>query len=118
MNQSSRTKLGLFFEPCIEYLNHAFRTCPKVVSLWPPLENKDYVRRMLGLPFFEWLGRHLNNNGSLGDPGAWKEYFVVTVWWIWRWRNEGIFNDKMITVRDKVGTIQRYMKEITTVQMN
>ena len=29
-----------------------------------------------------------------------------------------MFNDKMITVRDKVGTIQRYMKEITTVQMN
>ena len=89
-----------------------------VVSLWPLPENKDYVRRVHGLPLFEWLGRHLNNNGNLGDLGAWKEYFVVTIWWIWRRRNEGIFNDKMIAVRDKVGTIQRHEKEITAAQMN
>ena len=79
----------------IEDLDHVFRSCPKVLAVWSLLPNPPHFSNLQETSFMVWLESNLRSNLSMGDLGIWKDYFVVSIWWICRWRNEGLFFNKL-----------------------
>lgn len=44
------------------------------------------------LSFVEWL--EINLKGSVSSYFKdWRVVFTITMWWIWKWRNELIFSN-------------------------
>ena len=63
------------------------------------------------LPFKEWISQNLSLRSRSGDD-AWKERFSICLWWIWKWRNEQVFNYESISMERKVVAIHAYNNEI------
>lgn len=38
--------------------------------------------------------------------------FVITVWWIWRWRNDAAFNNRLVQDKIKVNRLREQYGEI------
>ena len=58
--------------------------------------------------FMEWLHLNVTSRVSMGALGTWK----------WKWRNEGIFNNKIIDASDKFGIIRNFVREIQSAYSN
>ena len=71
----------------------------------------DVWERSLNLPFRHWIRWNLILN--LKDEGkTWKETFYITLWWIWTWRNDEVFNDKKMSLDRKYNVVYCYSHEI------
>ncbi|KAI9124803.1 hypothetical protein K1719_004130 [Acacia pycnantha] len=55
----------------------------------------------------EWLAWNLES--SVGD---WDLIFGVTCWFLWGWRNKGIFEKDFNMPTDRAGIVRRYVAEI------
>lgn len=98
LTNMKRTKRGLSSDPhckwCpteIKDLNYIFRNCTKVLPVWPILPNFDSSERSHGTDFMTWSVSHLSAD-TLDKYRAWQYFFAVSNWWVWRWRNEGVFS--------------------------
>ena len=45
------------------------------------------------------------------DKGLWKERFSVYIWLIWKWRNDEVFNGKVVSLNMKVFLADSYTRE-------
>ncbi|KAL4275940.1 hypothetical protein AHAS_Ahas20G0157400 [Arachis hypogaea] len=61
-----------------ETISHCLRECPKTKAIWYSLNLKVY-----GQQLDCWLRSGMNSNAFL---------FSATIWWIWRDRNNDVFN--------------------------
>ena len=73
----------------IKDLNHIFRTCPEANQFWRKMQGDAQVPGCLFSPFREWLMLNLSKNRWLGEEVDWKDKFAISLWWLWRWRNDG-----------------------------
>ena len=45
----------------------------------------------------------------------WKDHFAILLWWLWRWRNESIFNKREPTLEAKVAMGCHYSREVNSL---
>ena len=62
------------------------------------------------LPFKEWLRWNLTYSNP-GERDTWKEKFATCLWWIWKWRNEEVFNANITSLEKKVHVVNTYTHE-------
>ena len=63
------------------------------------------------MPFQDRLCWNLRRK-TLSDEGPWKERFAVSIWWIWKWRNEEIFSNKITSVERNAAVVRASYRKI------
>lgn len=75
----------------VESVLHIVRDCSAAQSIWKkvggPSDLPDFFRNNLK----QWMMANLNADED-HDNLNWVTYFIVTLWWIWRWHNCFVFN--------------------------
>ncbi|RAL38056.1 hypothetical protein DM860_000750 [Cuscuta australis] len=59
-----------------------------------------------------WVGDNLRRQQGRHDNNNWAATFVVTCWWIWRWRNNVAFGGDDLDTQYKVAWIKGSITEI------
>nr|GMD34497.1 uncharacterized protein LOC109150807 [Ipomoea batatas]GMD36195.1 uncharacterized protein LOC109150807 [Ipomoea batatas] len=67
-----------------------------------------------GLPFLNWLDADIKGFKKDHRQHSSSVTFAVSTWWLWRWRNDRIFNQKTASVRFKNYWIQTKVAEVNT----
>lgn len=80
----------------VETINHIFRSCEKASTIWHALLPNNDTNRLNGMVFNDWIMANLEGKISRSDKRDWPNSFAVSLWWIWRWRNDRAFNNKEI----------------------
>lgn len=95
----------------VEDTEHVIRRCPVADELWRNLLPGTYwaTRRM---PFLEWLDNGIKGKYNGRYPGNFATLFAIGIWWVWKWRNDVIFNNTTQTLRFKLSWIQFQLMEI------
>lgn len=63
-------------------------------------------------PFQYWLRENVAKRRTRGEPKEWNAKFAMVAWWLWRWRNDEIFNAKQVPVDQKVGWMATLFGEV------
>ena len=95
----------------IEGLDHLFHACRDARLIWDKLLNEGAKKRYMGLPFREWIRWDLKLD-LLNEEMPWKELFVICLWWIWRWRNDEVYNAKQLDLGRKLAMVKSRFHEI------
>lgn len=61
------------------------------------------------------MERNLRWKSRSATRNDWGDKFAVAVWWIWRWRNEEIFEHKSRNREEKISWINSQHKVATEV---
>ena len=96
----------------IEDLNHLFRFCAKADLFWKRLLGGRYQQGSQATTFRKWLEDNLKYKETHETIEPWKDCFPTCLWWIWRWRNEAIFNGKEIDLERKIYLVRNYTIEV------
>ena len=95
----------------VESLDHIFRFCSRTKNLWPHIFDEKVWRLTKDMPFEGWFEWNLKKKDLLGAEGAWQDKFAPCLWWIWRWRNDSVFENKMRLQEEKPRII-RSIREV------
>ncbi|CAA0809421.1 Polynucleotidyl transferase- ribonuclease H-like superfamily protein [Striga hermonthica] len=79
---------------------HCLRDCARATLVWQRLL-PDSMPGFFSLPLPEWLSQNLQNGLHINVIG-WKTTFGVTLWQLWRGRNEEIFSAVELNVDEKI----------------
>lgn len=97
-----------------EDIDHILRRCPNAEEVWnrvvPGITNSSWW----DIPFTEWMSTNLRKGEPTGNIRNWAEAFAIVCWWIWRWRNDEVFNDNPRSGSFKVGWIKDQIKDSDT----
>ncbi|XP_019173838.1 PREDICTED: uncharacterized protein LOC109169412 [Ipomoea nil] len=96
----------------VEDLQHLFRECPAAKGIWEASLPRRVNAQLNGLAWEQWLEMNLEGDVRRGFDENWQARFGAILWWIWRWRNEGIFNHNIQPFEVKLGWLAKYDVEI------
>lgn len=85
-----------------EMAMHAVRDCATARHIWSflvPLESQD---KFFNLCLKDWVAWNLSSKKLSLQLEEWGRRFAVAAWWIWRWRNEAIFQRRQLMDAVKV----------------
>ncbi|XP_019186483.1 PREDICTED: uncharacterized protein LOC109181186 [Ipomoea nil] len=94
-----------------EDIEHVLRTCPKARDIWPHIL-PEFAPSQNTLPFKEWFDQGLLNIYDGRLPSSSANLFAISVWWIWKWRNDAIFNNHELPLNLKISWIRNQHREI------
>lgn len=77
-----------------ESVEHVLRLCPKAKEIWKQLLGDRIMQRMENLDFRKWMDCNLRGKGGGRHGEEWPNVFIITAWWIWKWRNDLVFKDE------------------------
>lgn len=95
-----------------EDCNHLFRFCKEAQSVWETQLDRGIVAKLNGLSWKDWLSANLHGDRRFGLSKTWPARFAICAWWIWKWRNEGVFNDRRIALEHKITWISQQVQTI------
>lgn len=95
-----------------EDVNHIFRKCRKVEETWRTLKPGITSDNRWRGDFQKWLDQNVAGNGPETKLGDWSTVFTVLVWWLWKWRNDEVLNQKKWSLGQKMDWIKQQCKEI------
>lgn len=101
-----------------EDVDHILRSCPNAKDVWRKIAPNRVMQNAWKKPFLTWVGDNVRNRERPGGAANWNTTFAVTVWWLWRWRNDQIFNDSHMMIKEKVAWIRRQEMEINRAFKN
>ncbi|XVF39991.1 hypothetical protein PTKIN_Ptkin01aG0077600 [Pterospermum kingtungense] len=95
-----------------EDVDHLFRFCPQSAAIWSHLLPPSEFQSQSTLDFEAWLQYNIKLT-SLGELNwDWKVLFATTIWWIWRWRNDRVFNNVEYSLDFKISWIKAKAREV------
>lgn len=83
-----------------EDIDHVLRRCTAADEVWRMMLPKWHSETR-NLSFQDWLDRGLTTKGNGFSPQNDNTLFAVSLWWIWRWRNEAVFSNSFHTLQSK-----------------
>lgn len=95
-----------------ESLSHVLRDCTKAKQVWFQLIGRDYWFRFQVGAIDEWLTQNLSSTARTGWCDNWNLVFGFTFWFLWRWRNEQMFQGSNLMPSTAQRIILSYVKDI------
>ncbi|XP_038687586.1 uncharacterized protein LOC119986972 [Tripterygium wilfordii] len=95
-----------------EDVNHIFRRCPRAKQFWQAILPDQELSFQADLGFNDWLHYNICGRDARNLSSNWAAMFAVILWCLWKWRNEYVFNDKVLSLAVKVEWFQLHMAEI------
>lgn len=99
----------------LEDVEHILRHCSEASQVWQRLLSSHELLKQQHLSFHDWFRHNIGRKVSCEIKLDWQVIFIFTLWWLWRWRNERIFNDVVKTIEYKVAWIKCQAEEIIQV---
>lgn len=93
---------------------HLFRDCPKVSSLWQTIGGPPTFRRTFTLDWDAWIAANILQTNCKHLGYLWAHLFIFTCWFIWKWRNNFIFDENFDGPHNPFSTILQYLNEWTS----
>lgn len=94
--------------------NHLFHVCSKAEEFWHCLRSISWFNESLDKPLLDWILSNAKSKASfhLDTQLPWSTVFIVSLWQIWKARNEKCFDnlETISSVCKKAVSI--YAKEI------
>lgn len=118
MTNENRAKRGItksdscwFCTNIMESVDHVLRHCPFADSVWRAVlpaffEKTKYAH------FPRWLEEGITNKGNGRHPVNNNTVFTMTLWWVWEWRNDAIFNNTVKPLQFKTSWISSQVEGI------
>lgn len=107
----------------MEDLQHVLRDCPVTLDLWKDIVDPRVWNRFKTINFGDWFSWNMGAGRGVKVTDDWRRTFASTCWWVWKRRNNVIFEGKMISnsnIRAAVNTgLQSLMeasKKLSTPQ--
>lgn len=100
----------------VEDTNHILRKCSSAEEVWMRVAPNECSKNSWKNPFREWISNNVRR--STRENPEWNVKFAIVLWWLWRWRNDEIFNEVYKTTKQKVHWIEKQTKEIITAFRN
>ena len=97
----------------VEDLVHIFRECPKAKEVWRGLQARGLRYTAGSASLQEWI--YINSLGDHEDP-KWQTKFLLTVWYLWKWRCSFCFTESADVPRDKCGLLTKRFQEVIQAQ--
>lgn len=69
------------------------------------------------LPLQDWLLRCLRFERQRGGEDRWPERFAITIWMLWIWRNDHVFDKGTLAFHKRLEMIRRRVEENRYVWM-
>lgn len=95
----------------VENGEHVLRSCPLAAEVWKSIL-PEYHNRAMSMSFSRWLTEGTTSRGNGNQAANMSSNFALTAWWIWRWRNEAIFNKVMKPLQSKLAWINSQIHEV------
>ncbi|KAF7800797.1 putative ribonuclease H protein [Senna tora] len=92
---------------------HAIRDCPLVKPLWYKIVDKKYWSNFFSLELRDWVVFNLSRVTSDRLNLPWSSTFGTTCWYIWKQRNDWVFNNKKASATVLTHAIDLHLQEIT-----
>lgn len=92
----------VFCAGSMEDCNHLFRQCEEATVIWKAFLRPQVLAVLNSLSWENWLVANITGDRSLGLDVNWPEKFANRLWWMWRWRNELIFNGRRTSLDQKL----------------
>ncbi|XP_031099664.1 uncharacterized protein LOC116003863 [Ipomoea triloba] len=117
MTNENRVKRGMtesdscwFCTGVKENTEHVLRLCPLAEPVWRSVL-PAFVERTRLFPFSKWLEEGISDKGDGRQPSNVSSLFSTTLWWIWKWRNDAIFNSVVKPLHAKTSWISTQVGE-------
>ncbi|CAL8174658.1 unnamed protein product [Prunus armeniaca] len=94
----------------METIAHLFKDCPFSLAIWNCLQIGDNSSPDL-MEFKEWLLRNLQSKRMVYNGLPWPLVFALYLWFIWKWRCKGIFDQRFVMPVDPQQLILQYAWE-------
>lgn len=95
-----------------ETTEHIVRSCEHAKRIWNSLSRNGGDRRWETLNFRDWIDANLNGKWFGQGECNWPATFMISVWWLWRWRNDTVFNGVTHEHRNKVDWLKKQCENI------
>ncbi|XP_019199802.1 PREDICTED: uncharacterized protein LOC109193400 [Ipomoea nil] len=95
-----------------EDLNHLFRECKAARPIWEDSLHWRLREKLRTVDWTEWFTVNLRGDAKDGFADDWPEIFYIRLWWIWKWRNEDVFNEMNTPVDQRLAWLRKYDKEV------
>ncbi|CAL2255075.1 unnamed protein product [Prunus armeniaca] len=94
----------------METIAHLFKDCPFSLAIWNCLQIGDSSSPDM-MEFKEWLLRNLQSKRMVYNGLPWPLVFALYLWFIWKWRCKGIFDQRFVMPVDPQQLILQYAWE-------
>lgn len=101
MTNKERVRRSLASDPYCEgcpYIeetpSHVFQNCQSARKVWHHLLGRENWHAFRIGRVKDWLFSNLEENKNKDGYEDWDIVFGVTLWLLWKWRNERVFNKK------------------------
>nr|GMD40682.1 putative RNA-directed DNA polymerase [Ipomoea batatas] len=118
MTNHERKRRGfIYYDQCqhcltiMEDINHLLRHCPKAMEVWRKLLPQTAINKFWNIDFLTWFDLNVAGKGAFSSVENGPILFAITLWWIWRWRNEIIFKGKSMDIDHKIRWINMQVAE-------
>ncbi|XVF60880.1 hypothetical protein PTKIN_Ptkin08bG0083900 [Pterospermum kingtungense] len=96
----------------LEDINHVLRKCKAVDGIWRALLPAAEYEKQKVMMFDEWLRRNLLSQVCCDSYNEWQSHFTITLWWLWRWRNERVFSTQVRTMESQLAWLRGQFQEV------
>lgn len=118
MGNAERKRRGLTTEGnydicpgALESADHIFRNCTRDAQVWMAMTSREKRRTERHIDFKSWIVVNIiEEEGEEKDKQDCR--CVITLWWLWRWRNDRVFNGREVATQYKTTQSKDVEEEI------
>lgn len=97
-----------------EDVEHVIRGCKAARKVWNRMIPTDNPTKDFSMDFNSWFDLNVAWKGSRRKNEHWNMIFAITVWWVWKWRNEVVFSQKTVDINQKIKWLKEKIVETNT----
>ncbi|KAF7834640.1 putative ribonuclease H protein At1g65750 family [Senna tora] len=109
--------ISSYCEWCVnqeEDVLHVMRDCQYAVRVWSSLVNPSALAVFFHTDLKGWINFNLSKDIGRNVELNWVQNWAVTMWMLWNWRNNALFDEDFCHPIDPQGRIMEFIKQIKT----
>lgn len=83
-------------------------------AIWLRLLPQGNHRHFYESSLVDWLSFNLSHCNVVVTEIPWDIIFGISCWYLWKWRNSFIFEEKLVTIEGRINTILSFASTINT----